>query len=284
MPTSAAKSKKKHARKTRAGSPMATRADRHTCYQKSVQNVEAEIDFVDDTYKDLRGRRASVLREDFGGTGHTSCEWARRRPSNIAYAVDIDVPTQEWGAMHNVPKLKPAARDRVHFLTDNVLTVRTPDRPDIIIAMNFSYYIFKERDTMRRYFAKVRTDLADGGLFMLDAYGGYESFKETVEKRKINKDLTYVWDQNRYNPITGEMQCYIHFHFGDGSKMKKAFEYNWRMWTMPEIREMLAEAGFRKTTVYWEGTDDEGEGDGDFQPAETADADASWIAYIVAEP
>ena len=47
---------------------MAARADRHQLYERSVQNVEAEIDFVDETYRSLRGRRARLLREDFCGT------------------------------------------------------------------------------------------------------------------------------------------------------------------------------------------------------------------------
>jgi hypothetical protein len=264
--------------------PAALKADRHILYQKSVQCVEAEIDFVDDTYKDLRGYRASIIREDFGGTGYSACEWASRRPDNIAYTVDLDEPTQTWGKERNVPKLKGDAAKRVHFIEENVLDIVTPEKPDIVLAMNFSYYIFKERDTMRRYFKHVRETLADGGLFILDAYGGYESFKECEEIREIDDNFDYVWDQHSYNPITGEMQCYIHFHFSDGSKMKRAFSYNWRMWTMPEIREILAEAGFSRSTCYWEGADDDGEGDGNFEPAETADADPSWIAYVVAEP
>ncbi|MCA9297734.1 MAG: hypothetical protein KDA28_01630, partial [Phycisphaerales bacterium] len=55
-------------------------ADRHILYQESVQNVEAEIDFVDEQFRKRRGRHARRLREDFCGTANTSCEWVRRRP------------------------------------------------------------------------------------------------------------------------------------------------------------------------------------------------------------
>ena len=64
--------------------------------------------------------------------------------------------------------------------------------------------------------------------------------------------------------------------------MMKAFTYEWRVWTMPEILEMLTEAGFRPT-VYWEQADEGGEGNGVFIPETEGDADAGWIAYIVAE-
>ena len=66
--------------------------------------------------------------------------------------------------------------------------------------------------------------------------------------------------------------------------MEKAFSYDWRLWTLPEIREILDEAGFTEVTIYWEGTDEEcNEGDGVVEPAETGDADPGWICYIVAQ-
>ena len=56
-----------------------------------------------------------------------------------------------------------------------------------------------------------------------------------------------------------------------------------RLWTAPEIRELLIEAGFRNPTVYWEGEDEDGEGNGEFTPEEKGEADLAWIAYVVAE-
>jgi hypothetical protein len=80
------------------------------------------------------------------------------------------------------------------------------------------------------------------------------------------------------------MTCHIHFEFPDGSRMAKAFSYHWRLWTLPELREILLEAGFRKADVYWEGTDEEtGEGNGEYQPCEIGDADAGWVCYVVAQ-
>lgn len=269
----------------RAGdkTPIAATKDRHVLYQQAVQNVEAEIDFVDDTYKELRGRRAVLLREDFCGTANTSCEWVRRRPGNRAIGVDIDTDVLEWGRTHNLSRLSDSARKRLTLRAEDVTKVRT-EPVDIVLAMNFSYFCFKTRDALRGYFANVRRSLADGGLFIMDCYGGSESLVEQEEKRDIDGEFTYVWDQHKYDPISGHMLCHIHFHFNDGSKMRRAFSYDWRMWTLPEIREILAEAGYSNSTVYWEGTEEEtGEGDGNFEPAVSGDADPAWIAYIVAE-
>ncbi len=278
------KNSPKRKSKKRAGGLTAANADRHVLYQLAVQNVEAEIDFVDDTFKQLRGRRATRLREDFCGTGNTSCEWVRRRSANIAIGLDIDQDTLDWGMANNVAALPASARSRVHLLNRNVLEPGPDtDNMDAILAMNFSYWLFKDRATLRTYFQRVLESLAPGGIFFLDHYGGYESMREMTEKRDIDGKFTYVWDQHRYDPISGSMTCHIHFHFNDGSKMRKAFSYDWRLWTLPEIREILDEAGFRQSTVYWEGTDEDGEGDGEFTPAEVGEADAAFVCYIVAE-
>lgn len=272
-----AMSKKKRTRFT------AATADRHVLYGLSVQNVESEIDFVDDTYKELRGRRASRLREDFCGTASTSCEWIKRRRTNTAVGLDTCRDTLDWGLAHNVAALTPAQAKRITLLQRDVLTPgRGAGNMDTVLAMNFSYWTFNTRALMIQYFSAVRKSLAEGGLFILDFYGGYESRKEMRERKDMGS-FTYVWDQHQYNPITGSMTCYIHFHFPDGSKMKRAFEYHWRLWDLPELREVLADAGFARTTVYWEGTDEDGEGDGNFEPSEQGEADPAFVAYIVAE-
>ncbi|OQX43880.1 MAG: SAM-dependent methyltransferase, partial [Candidatus Sedimenticola endophacoides] len=92
-----------------------------------------------------------------------------------------------------------------------------------------------------------------------------------------------IWEQAHYNPIDGNLLCHIHFAFDDGSRLEKAFSYNWRLWNLTEIRELLREAGFSRVTTYWQGWDEDGEPDGCFEPALVADADAGWICYISAE-
>ena len=131
-------------------------------------------------------------------------------------------------------------------------------------------------------FGKGQAALVDDGVMFLDCFGGYDAFRELEEKREY-RGHTYVWDQASYNPVTGEILCHIHFQFRDGSKLPQAFTYDWRLWTLPEIREVLAEAGLSRTVVYWQGWDDKtGEADGKFAPVERADADAGWIAYLAA--
>jgi hypothetical protein len=149
--------------------------------------------------------------------------------------------------------------------------------------MNFSYYLFPTRAEMLEYFRNVYDGLVADGIFFLDAYGGYDAPREIEEERECD-GFTYVWEQSSFNPIDGMMNCHIHFRFPDGSRIDDAFIYRWRLWTLPELRELLYEAGFSEVTIYWEGTDRErNEGNGIYEPSEVGDADPGWICYIVAQ-
>jgi hypothetical protein len=120
----------------------------------------------------------------------------------------------------------------------------------------------------------------------MDAYGGYDSYKEIEEEREIedgDTTFTYIWEQEKYDPISGNLICHIHFEFEDGSRMERAFSYDWRFWSLPEIHELLNEAGFSKVTFYWQGFDENDEPDGIFLPVTKGEADAGWICYITAE-
>jgi len=277
-------SKKSSRKKNQSSAPtMADLADRHKLYELSVQCSESELDFVDDAFKKIRKQRAKILREDFCGTANVCCDWVKRRKSNYALGVDIDPEVLQWGQKNNLCKLTKAQNNRIQLFNDNVLTVQT-DPAEIISAMNFSYWLFKSRKELKHYFQRVHHALADNGVFFLDAYGGYDSFRDIKEKTKHkNHGFTYIWEQEKYEPISGELTCHIHFKFPDGSKLINAFSYTWRLWTLPEIRELLEETGFSNITIYWQGFDEDGEPDGNFVPATDGEADPSWICYISAE-
>lgn len=262
---------------------MAEQADKHELYELSVQNVENEIEFLQTTFKSLTGRTAYLFREDFCGTAAASCQWVRQGPEFQAIGVDIDAEVLDWGRTHRVSGLDSASQARVRLMESDVMTVETPP-VDLLAAFNFSYFIFDTRDKLRAYFRRAYDSLKDDGVFFCDMFGGPEAQEETKERTKFKKHgFTYIWHQAEFHPVTHYIRCHIHFKFKDGSRLKKAFTYEWRLWSAPEIRELLLEAGFRKATVYWEGEDEDGEGNGEFTPEGKGEADLAWIAYIVAE-
>lgn len=266
---------------------IAKLADRHRLYQIAVQCPEGEITFVDHNFRRLRGRSARWLREDFCGTAAVCCEWVRRRKINRAIGVDLDGEVLDWGRGHNLSALDGHQAGRVDLVQGDVLAVET--RPlDVILAMNFSYWLLKGRGALLDYFTRVRSALAPDGVFFLDAYGGYDSYRVITEERTLEDPelgpFTYQWEQAAYEPVTGRLVCHIHFGFPDGSRLDRAYSYDWRLWSLPEIRELLAEAGFSRVLVYWQGWDADGNPDGVFVPCETGEPDAGWIAYLSAEP
>lgn len=276
------KDKKKKSQKSTEGWRSAKTSDRHELYELSVQNVEGEIDFVDKVWERLRDRKAQRIREDFCGTFAAACEWIRRRDDNTAVGVDLSREVLDWGRHRNLPELAKDQIDRLEILEKDVRSSGVSE-VDSVLAMNFSYFLFKTRKELLEYFKTVRGSLAEDGIFICDAYGGSDSFTEMEEERHLD-GFTYVWDQNYYNPVTGDVVNHIHFRFPDGSSMDEAFTYEWRLWTIPEIRELLTEAGFGKVTVWWEGDDEAGEeGDGEFEPSERGEACPGWIAYLTAE-
>lgn len=277
--TMSTKSKQKKTRSAlRSNAPV---FDKYDYYRRSVQGPENDVLFFRDTYKELRGKEPSVLREDFCGTFSLCCEWVKLSNKNKAFGIDLDSEPILYGLTHYAPKLAPAQRDRVKIQQMNVLNPGLP-KADIICAMNFSHFIFKDRSMMKSYLHNCHATLNSGGILISDIFGGSRCF-EANEEETVHKDFSYYWDQESFDPITNHAMFHIHFKPKGQKKIEKVFSYDWRMWSIPEIREMMMETGFRKTHVYWECTTKSGEGDGVFTRSEKGEECEAWIAYVVGE-
>lgn len=256
-------------------------ADPRLLYEESVQNPEYEAKNVARFYKTLRGKKPLSMKEDFCASFLFCCEWVRGGADRTAIGVDLEKKILNWGKKQHLAKLTEDQQKRITLYHDNVLHVTSP-KVDLVCAFNFSYYIFKTRPALLEYFKAAYKSLKSDGVFMLDAFGGSESYLVQEERRKC-AGFTYVWEHANYNPINGDILCKIHFEFKDGSKIRNAFRYDWRLWTLPEIQELLLEAGFKSVDIYWEGTDSEtGEGNGIYRKSKKGEACNSWVCYLVA--
>lgn len=259
----------------------AKKADKYALYQLAVQSAEQDVDFLVQTYDSIRGKQPLHLREDFCGTCLISAYWVELGEHHTTESYDIDPEPLNWGLENNLKPLGHVGKRVVQYEED----ARNPSRqaPDVRCAQNFSYWVFKQRADMLDYFKGVFSDLADDGIFVCDLHGGPESIQEMEEETEVGDgDFTYVWDQDSINPITGDAKLHIHFRFPDGTEMTDAFTYEWRLWGLPELRDIMLEAGFKTVDCYWEGTDDDGEsGDGIFTKTNTGEACLSYVAYLV---
>jgi hypothetical protein len=257
--------------------------DKYEYYAQSVQAPEADVDFILETFQEIFGRSPKVVREDFCGTFSFCCEWVKRSPDNQAIGLDIDPEPIEYGKAIYLEPLSDDEKSRVAIHQIDVLSSNLP-RADVICALNFSYFIFKEREALKQYFRGCCESLNDQGLLVLDCFGGSKCY-EANEEETIDEEnhYSYFWDQDGFDPVSHHAQFFIHFQRDGEPKREKCFSYDWRLWSIPELRDILKEVGFKNVHVYWEGTDEEGEGDGQFSRVTTGEECQSWVAYVVAE-
>lgn len=269
--------------------------DKYWHYVMAVQDPNPQMAELADIYRETRARAlargavdalgpsdARILREDFAGTFVNSCAWVARGPEHVAHAVDLDPEPLDYGRKTFMPGLKPSQQARVHVLQKNVLDDDLPSA-DIIAALNFSYFLLRTRAEMLRYFRSCHAKLLKGGILVLDVLGGPENHDISEEETEYEDEgFTYVWDQTTFDPITHEARFAIHFKRKGEKLRENVFTYHWRLWTLPELRDILIEAGFSQVDVLWEGEDEDGEGDGIYTLAEHAESCPCWNAYIIA--
>ncbi|TVQ78605.1 MAG: class I SAM-dependent methyltransferase [Bradymonadales bacterium] len=256
---------------------------KYLLYEASVQEAADDAEILESLYRRLRKKKPQIFREDFCGTFKLSCEWVKRGPKHRALCLDIDSEPLAYGKKVHLQSLSAHARERIQVFRKNVMSLTQP-KADLIAACNFSYWIFKDRQKLVQYFKKAYKSLASDGLFFLDSVGGTEMIEphEDQENYRVKgMKFTYIWRCDEFNPVKNEGHYSISFKLPRTREWKKAFEYDWRAWTIPELRECLREAGFRDSCVFWEGDAKGGGGNGEFHITEKEENSAVWIAYVV---
>jgi SAM-dependent methyltransferase len=256
--------------------------NKYELYEKSVQSPEEDTELFATIFRNARGRQPHRLREDFCGTFLFASQWVKRDPKNCALALDLDPEPLRHGRRTHFARLKADEKRRIEVLQRDVRSVTNP-ASDLIVANNFSFFVFRERDDLLTYFRACRRSLRKGGMLILELAGGPGMVEKNREQKTIREmgkpRFKYVWDQRSFNPINREGHYSIHFELRNGKKLKHAFTYHWRIWTIPEVRDALKDAGFHDTHVYWEKTY-RGDETGEYIRAEKGDNAWSWLAYV----
>jgi hypothetical protein len=256
----------------------AARADRLALYEASVQDTASDIQLIETEFMRQRRRRPLRLREDFCGTAKLCADWVRGQPDRFAVGIDLHAPTLDWGRRHHLLPLGDEA-SRVRLLCRDVRQ-GVGESFDVIVAFNFSYSVLTERRQLLAYLRRVCEELGEDGALFLDLYGGPDA-QVIVAEEQAFPDFTYVWDQEGIDAVTGRGKRHIHYRFADGSELRRAFTYDWRLWSLPELRDLLDDAGFADSDVLWEDADAEGNGTGVFRRVRAVANEQSWVAYLV---
>jgi hypothetical protein len=253
---------------------------KYRLYEASVQSPEWQVRNMPLFHEKLTGKKGLSMREDFCGTARISCAWAKKSPLHRAVGLDLDPEPLGFAKRNHLANLTPSVRERVKLLRQNVLKP-TQEKFDMIGAHNFSFFTFHDRKTLLRYAKSAYTSLKRPGTFFLELAGGEgfvtpNSERETVKADGVGK-ATYIWEQHQYDSITALCDYSIHFVLPDGTVLNDAFTYHWRLWQIRELREILEEAGFKRTAVLWPN----GQDLSDYRLEENGEHCDVWLAYVI---
>jgi SAM-dependent methyltransferase len=249
-------------------------------YEESVQSPAADVDFIIGVFRRRRKRSPETLCEHFCGSAALSAAWVVKDRTRRATGVDLDARALEYARRAHVEALgSEGARLR---LEQRDVRARPRSRADVVVAYNFSYCTFQDRVALGAYFRAARATLRPGGMFFIDVFGGITAQQPSIEPH-ARIGHTYVWEQSSFDPLSNRLIAYIHFFMEDGTAIKRAFRYDWRLWQIVELRELLEEVGFTRSDVYWEDRTRDRERTGRFRRRTRVESEPSWTAYIVAE-
>jgi hypothetical protein len=242
------------------------RLNRYDLYELCAQAPERTVRFL----LAAHGAGPRVLRDDFAGPAAIARAWGRLVPEGRAIAVDRD-PAPLAHAR------RAPGGDRIRCLVADAARVRC--RADVIAAFNFAVGELRDRPSLLRYLRAVRASLNRRGIFACDLYGGSDAYTPGAYVRRLRgpsgERIEYTWRQREADPTTAMVVNSMSFRVGPPARrdrrrgredaahrragpprtaavrvLENAFVYRWRLWTIAELRDALAEGGFASTEVY----------------------------------
>lgn len=246
-----------------------------------MQSPRHVVSLLRAIYRDTTGTTPRILHEDFCGTAAVSRRFvedgARAGEHWLALATDLDDT-----ALYEAQRLLDVTASGLSVCKHDCLSglpapVRSSDptpaiapsiahAADIIWVGNFSIGYAHDRATLMRYLlhCKQRLDAGNagfgGGFLACDTYGGKGAFTlgslERTHTAKTGEQIRYLWQHEAADPRTGMVRNSISMRLlQDGeviAEYPRVFVYEWRLWSLAELREAMLEAGFTTIDVYKE--------------------------------
>lgn len=221
-----------------------------TLYELCVQHPAAMAAML----RAIHGGSPRLLIEDFCGSAAVSRAWASR-PGCRAVGSDIDDAVLAVADSHRAPRVRLSRADALEPAT------LPGNAADVVFAGNFSVCQIHERAGLVNYFRACARRLRPNGVLVCDTYGGATAFTRGGMTRLVQPPATtgltrirYTWEQRNADPLTGRVVNALHFRIERGGKVvderTDAFVYHWRLWSVPELRDAMTEAGLTHTDVY----------------------------------
>lgn len=259
--------------------------DRFELYERCAQDPERDVRIL----RAIHASNPIILAEDFSGTAALSRRWVADVPRGRAIATDVDPEPLRRARLLPTPA---GARVRVHIRDAR----RAIGKADIIAVFNFSIGELHERSGLLAYLANARSRLRKGGILAVDLYAGGDAWRlGTSRDHRLGprgERITYTWEQRHADPVTGRVVNTMSFRVlpkgrkdgraGGAVVLKDAFVYDWRLWSVPELRDAMVEAGFGEVEVFPRADHAVDHlGETHVRPIETAGDDAGGLIVFV---
>ncbi len=274
--------------------PPQNKLDRYDLYELCAQAPDQEARFL----HAVHGRNPRTLREDFSGPGAIARAWTALHPRSKAIVIDRDpgpLARALTRGVHRSPD-DPANPNITAVCTD---VLRARDKADVVAALNFALCELHDRATLLKYLRAVRASLNPRGVFVADLYGGLDAYRPATYTRTLRgpsrETITYTWEQRTADQATAMVTNAMHFKVQPPRPrnakaaprpytLPDAFTYHWRLWTIPELRDAMTEAGFKRIDLY-DRLGDATDAEGNLYVRPVADGeplDDNWVAYLAA--
>jgi hypothetical protein len=225
----------------------------HELYERCVQAPARLARFL----RALHGGAPLVLGEDFCGSAAVSRAWLALAPHARAIAIDRDA--------HALRRAATGAGAHAQRLELRELVLGREAAPrapqlDVLWIGNFSLGELHERSTLLEYLRDARARLAPGGILSCDTFGGADAFAPgaRVSEHYAPGGLRVrcTFERVAASALDGRVRAALHFRVDREGQvladLPAAFEYDWRLWSPPELADALREAGFARVDWYAE--------------------------------
>jgi len=255
------------------------RLSRFDLFELAAQDPPREARFL----RAAHGGDPLTLGDDFAGPASIARAWIPLGPDHRAIATDRD-PEPLDHARRLADRDLGSEAHRLTCIAADVL--EAPGPCDVIAALNFAAGELHTRDALLTYLRHALCRLAPNGVLVVDTYGGPDALIPGVHEQLLDTDhgrIVYEWEQRTADPLTARVRNAMHFTLPSGDRLRDAFVYDWRLWTVAELTDAMLDAGFRRAEVHTAlaGAID-GEGRFLLRPDnDPPDPEDPFVAYIV---